>query len=249
VKSFIWNRNYLPALRHAKSTLDEGRLGKLMAIHCDFYFSKDAGPAIGNRGPNDSPIPWLERQIEAHTDGSDGGVGIDAMGELQVEGIYPLAYIKMLTGLHVERTFARATAHFHQAHADNDVDDLATVTLEMEQGVVGSLCIGRIGAASHPDIGEIKLRLVGTEGALVVSEPRPEVAIYYRDQPPLEFKNRRIADQNNHLLMEEFARVLQHGGTAVLDAVGARNIAATVAAALESSRSGQVVSVDNRLSV
>ena len=94
---------------------------------------------------------WLEAQIEAHTEGADGGVGNEPMGELKIEGIYPLAYIRMLTGVEVERVFARTTAHFHQLNADNDVEDLATVTLEMERGMLGSLCIGRIGAASHPD--------------------------------------------------------------------------------------------------
>ena len=41
-------------------------------------------------------------------------------------------------------------------------DDLASVSLQMEGGVVGTLCMGRIGNASHPDIGEIKLRLLGS---------------------------------------------------------------------------------------
>ena len=74
--------------------------------------------------PGDPPMNWLERQIEAHADGSDGGVGNEAMGELQIEGIYPLAYIRMLTGCAVQRVFARTASHFHQAHVDNNVDDL-----------------------------------------------------------------------------------------------------------------------------
>ena len=71
---------------------------------------------------------WLQRQIEAHVDGSDGGVGREPMGELKIEGIYPLGYIHALAGAPVERVFARTTAHFQQAHVDNDVEDLATVT-------------------------------------------------------------------------------------------------------------------------
>ncbi|MBT5707136.1 MAG: hypothetical protein HOI66_12530 [Verrucomicrobia bacterium] len=99
---------------------------------------------------------------------------------------------------------------------------------------------------AHPDIGEIKLHMVGTDGALVVSEARPEVSVYYRGQAPLEFKHRRVADQNNFRLMEEFAQAIEGNAKPVLDVLEARNITATVLAALESNRTGQVVSVENR---
>ena len=247
VTCLVWNRNYLPSLIQANNKIKSKEIGKLLSLHCDFYFSKDAGPPIGSSKPNDPPINWLDRQLEAHADGSDGGVGQKAMGELEVEGIYPLAYIQMLTGgAKVERVFARTKSHFHQAHHDNDVDDLATVTLEIEGGITGSLSIGRIGAASHPDIGEIKLHIIGSKGSTVISEARPEVSIYYRDQPSLEFKNRRIADDNNYLLAENFARSIDGQDSPVLDCIEARNICATVQASLESSRLGKPVDVKNR---
>ncbi|MCZ6675495.1 MAG: Gfo/Idh/MocA family oxidoreductase [Verrucomicrobia bacterium] len=246
VKCLVWNRNFLPAIIQAREAVESGKIGKLAALHCDFYFSKDAGPPVGSRKEGDPPINWLDRQLEAHLDGSDGGVGTEPMGELQVEGLYPLAYIRMLTGeARAERVFARTSAHFHQAHADNQVDDLATVTLEMEHGIIASLCIGRIGAAAHPDIGEIKLHLIGDKGAMVISEARPEVAIYYRDQPPTEFKHKRIADENNYLLAENFARSIDGEESPVLDARGARDICATVIAALQSAQCGKSVDVQN----
>ena len=244
VKFLVWNRNFLPALLECRRSLEAGSIGNLRAIHCDFYFSKDAGPRKGTRGPEDPPINWLERQIEAHADGSDGGLGVQPMGELQIEGIYPLAYIQMLMGSPVTRVFARTATHFHQANFDNNVEDLATVSLEMENGCVGSLCLGRIGAASHPDIGEIKLHLLGSEGSLVISEARPEVAIYYRGQPPAQFKHRRVADENNFLLLENFAAAIDEDGDTILDARAARDIAAVVQAALESAKSGIPVEVE-----
>lgn len=238
VKCLVWNRNFLPALVEARETLHSGAIGELRAIHCDFYFSKDAGPPKGTRGPDDPPIDWLERQLEAHADGSDGGVGELPLGELQIEGIYPLAYIQMLASAPVTRVFARTASHFHQANVDNDVDDLATVSLEMANGSVGSLCLGRIGAASHPDIGEIKLHLLGTKGSLVVNEARPEVAVYAKSQAPTEFKHRRVADENNYLLMDNFAAALDDNADTMLNAKGARDIAAVVQAALQSAKSG-----------
>jgi predicted dehydrogenase len=165
------------------------------------------------------------------------------MGELQIEGIYPLAYMHLLTGLNVKRVFARTTAHFHQLYVDNNLDDLATVTLEMENGLLGTLAIGRIGAASHPDIGEIKIHLLGTDGSLVISEARPEVGVYYRGQPEKEFRHRRVANDNDFYLMENFANAIDDDGPTVLDATASRNISAIVAAALESGRTGKPVDV------
>ncbi len=247
VRSLVWNRNFLPALLQARQAVDNGAVGDLRAIHCDFYFSKDAGPAKGSRGPDDPPIDWLQRQIEAHADGSDGGVGIAPMGELQVEGIYPLAFFHMLSGgRNVQNVFARTTAHFHQAHVDNGVDDLATVSLEMQDGLVGSICVGRIGAASHPDIGEIKLHVLGTKAALVISEARPEVSIYYRGQPATEFRSIRVADENNDLLVEDFANAIDTGMPTILDARAGRNICAIVEASIRSGNSGQLEKVSVR---
>ncbi len=243
IKFLMWNRNFLPALLHAREKIAAGAVGKLCAIHVDFYFSKDAGPPKGSRDPSDPPLNWLEHQIKAHVDGSDGGLGHDPMGELQVEGIYPLAYIRMLAGVEVTRVFGCATTHFHQLCLDNDVEDLATVTLEMEKGVLGSLCIGRIGAASHPDIGEIKIHIIGTSGALVVSEARPEIGVYYRDQSATEFRHRRLAIDNDYLLMENFVDAIDNNEDTIIDARSARNICAVVHSALDSARTGKVVEV------
>ena len=243
IKFLLWNRNYLPSVIQAKEAIASGAIGELQAIHVDFYFSKDAGPPKGTHAEDDPPINWLERQIDAHADGSDGGVGIEAMGELEIEGIYPLGYVLLLTGQNVERVFARTATHFHQANVDNHVDDLATVSLELENGIVGSLCIGRIGAASHPDIGEIKIHAIGSKGGIVISEARPEVSIHYRDQPPLEFKNERIANENDFLLMDDFARALDTGCETILNARSGRDIAATVFAAVESGKTGRPVEV------
>ena len=244
VKFLMWNRNLLPAVVEAKAAIDRGQVGVPYAFHVDFYFAKDAGPPKGSRKSDDPPMDWLETLKAAHASGADGGVGIEPMGELRIEGCYPLAYIAMLTPHKVVRVFARTAAHFHQLCEDNDVEDLATVTLEFEDGLVGSLCIGRIGAASHPDIGEIKLHVLGSKGALVVNEARPEVGIYYRNQPEDEFKNHRLlAADNDYLLADGFARAIDTDGPTILDAKKSRAITAIVTAALESGRTGLVVDV------
>ena len=243
VRFLLWNRNYLPALIETQKAVKNGAIGALQSIHVDFYFAKDSGPPKSFSKNDKPPINWEKRQIEAHTTGADGGVGVLPMGELQIEGIYPLAYIDMLAGAPVRKVFARTASHFHQVSVDNNVDDLATVTLELEGGILGSLCIGRIGAASHPEIGEIKLHLIGSKGSLVVTEARPEVGVYHRDQPPEEYKNIRIANDNNFLLPETFAKAIDTGGDTIVDARAGRDICATVDAAIESGRTGKPVEV------
>lgn len=243
VRFLMWNRNGLPAVRHARELVAAGQIGRPYAVHLDFYFAKDAGPPKGTRPTGYPPLDWQAHQIAAHVDGSDGGLGTEPMGELAIEGIYPLAYLRMLTGAEVRRVFCRSTAHFHQVHADNGVEDLASVTLELEGGLIASLAIGRIGAASHPSGGEIKLHVLGSRGGLVVNESRPEVGIYYRNQPPKEARQRRIAGENDLLLAEDFARAIDTGSPTLLDAAASLAIFATVEAALESAKSGQAVQV------
>lgn len=241
VKFLMWNRSTLPAVLHARDQIAAGEIGTPRMIHVDFYFAKDAGPPKSSRPAGAPPLEWHAHQLAAHRDGADGGLGQGPMGELAVEGIYPLAYIRCLTGAEVRRVFARSTAHFHQVNVDNGVEDLATVTLELDGGLTGSLAIGRIGAASHPSGGEIKIHVVGTAGALVISEARPEVGIYYRDQPAPEARQRRVASDYESLLADDFARAIDEDGDTLLDARASRRILATVEAALISCRTGQPV--------
>lgn len=243
VKFLMWNRNFMPAVVHAREQIAAGAIGQPLAIHVDFYFAKDAGPPKGSRSPGDPPRDWHAHQIAAHSDGSDGGLSHTPMGELAIEGIYPLGYMSLLTGARVERVFGRSAAFFHQLNADNNVEDLASLSLEMEGGLVGSLAIGRIGAASHPSGGEIKLHIVGTEGALVISEARPEVGVYYRNQPVKEHRQRRVAGDNDFLQADSLARAIDTDGESSFGIRASMDVFATVEAALESCRTGQPVKV------
>jgi predicted dehydrogenase len=243
VRFLMWNRNFLPAVLHARDLIAGGAIGTPRAVHADFYFAKDAGPVRGSRQLGYPPINWETHLIAAHVDGADGSLGREPMGELACEGIYPLGYIRLLTGANVKRCFARGTAFFHQAHADNGVEDLASVSLEMDGGLSGSIAIGRIGLASHPSGGEINLRVLGTLGALVIGESRPEVGIYYKNQPPKEPRQRRVAGENDFLLADDFARAIDEGRDTVLGVRASYAIFATVEAALEACRTGKVVEV------
>ena len=80
------------------------------------------------------------------------------------EGVYPLGYLRMITSAPVRRVFVAARPFFHQVHADNGVEDLGSMTLELEGGLIATIAFGRIGAASHPSGGQMKLHILGAEG-------------------------------------------------------------------------------------
>ena len=221
----MWSRNTFPAIRQAKAVLAAGDLGEPYAVHVDFYFAKDAGALLGSGEPEEIEVSW------------------DGLGELTLEGIYPLAYLHELLGVTARRVFARTTAHFFQRHADRGVEDLGSVTLEMANGMVGSLCIGRIGEPSHPNIGELRLHILGMKGAFVVAEPRPEVAVYARGLKPGDYRQRRVGLDYERRLLDNFVAAVDTGADTMLTARDGRAIAATVLAAIESGRIGRPVEV------
>ena len=78
----------------------------------------------------------------------------------------------------------------------------------------------------------------------MISEARPEVSIYYRDQPDTEFTSQRLlAADHDYLLSDNFVRAIETDSPSILDVRTSRNITAMVAAAIESGRSGKVVEV------
>lgn len=243
VRFLMWNRNGLPAVQHAKQQVAAGLVGRPRSVHLDFYFAKDAGPAKGTRKQDEPSCSWHDFQKAAHVDGSDGGLGKAPMGELSIEGIYPLAYLRLLTGAEVKRVYATVASAFHQIHFDHQVEDLGAVSLELDGGLTASLAIGRIGVASHPSGGEIKIHVLGDQGGLVIGESRPEVGVYYREQKATEARQRRVAAENDFILCEDFAKAIDTGGRTMLDARAAHAIFSTVEAALESARTGKAVAV------
>ncbi|MDE0504784.1 MAG: oxidoreductase, partial [Candidatus Poribacteria bacterium] len=85
--------------------------------------------------------------------------------------------------------------------------------------------------------------VLGSEGALVISEARPEISVYYRGQTATEYPHQRIADDNNFQLPDDFARAIDTDGDTMLNARAGRAICATVQAAIDSGRSGTPVAV------
>lgn len=242
-KLLMWNRNTMPAILHARELVNEGAIGEPRAIHIDFYFANDVGAPLGSRGDGEPPIDWLEALKAAHPTGRDGAIGSKPIGEFTNEGIYPLAYLHALVDAPVERVFARFGNHFQQVHADAGVEDLATVTLQLRGGAIASVRVGRIGAVGHTEQGDIKIRMVGSEGALVLAEPRPELSVTFRGQAAHTVAHARLANEYDRLLVDNFLDAIESDRDTLLNARAARHICAVVEAAGRSAGSGRVETV------
>ena len=228
VQFLLWNRNTHPSIVDARNIVRAGEIGTPQSVHIDFFFSKDAGVLIDSEEEEEIPDSWLGE------------------GELTVEGIYPLAYIRYILGIDVERVFARTSAHFFKRHAARRVEDIATVTLELESGAIGSLCIGRIGRPSHPNLGEIRIHITGTDGALVIAEPRPEIAVHARGLEVTDFRNRRTDETPDRKQVDHFVGALDGGIDTLLTAREGRHIAAIVEAAKTSAQSNLATEVSRK---
>ena len=225
VRFLLYSRNSTDSLRQARKLLDGTSIGDLRAVHVDFFFAKDAGVLKGSGQPEVVPDSWM------------------ADGELAVEGIYPLAYVRALAQANVRQVYARTTAHFFQRYVDLGIEDLGTLSLELDGGVLATVCVGRIGRPSHPNLGEIRIHVVGTDGALVMAEPRPEIAVHTRTQTSDDRRSRPIGSDSNWRMLEEFAHAIDTDGPTALEAAAGRNICATVIAARESAQRASPVPV------
>jgi hypothetical protein len=78
---------------------------------------------------------------------------------------------------------------------------------------------------------------------MVVHEARPDVGIYYRDQPAKEHRQRRVAIDNDFQLADNLAQAIDHGRETIMGIDASCEIFNTIEAALTSCRSAQPVEV------
>ena len=63
--------------------------------------------------------------------------------------------------------------YFFAEHAALDVEDYGALAIVLDDGRVASICCGRIGATSHPRMGEQRITLIGERGLFTFSDASP----------------------------------------------------------------------------
>lgn len=159
----IVNRLASPAVQRLRRWVDAGHLG--LPLHVDVeWFASGAHFATSVERPELVVDPALS-----------GG------GELLNFLLYPVDYIRYLTGLEVVEVHCEAATLFNEPHRATGVEDGAVVSLLLERGVTATVTLGRVPAA--PGLGPVSssIRLLGSHGHATSDDDLPQVRRYDTD--------------------------------------------------------------------
>ena len=130
--------------QRARAAIDQGVTGRVQALHCDMLMAKGrpgtAPPGARRERPGDGRFTFVA-----------------AKRELFDMGVYPIALVQWLSGRRVAEVYAMTGNYFFAEHAALDIEDYGALALRLDDGRVASICCGRIGATSHPRMGEQRI--------------------------------------------------------------------------------------------
>ncbi|MBI2805072.1 MAG: Gfo/Idh/MocA family oxidoreductase [Planctomycetes bacterium] len=171
VKSHMFSFISQPWAREAKRLLEAKRLGTLLAIHADTFFSKgrNGTAKLGTRRREEFP-PQRHQLIEAKR-------------EMDNCGVYPITLIRWLTGRRWRTVYCVTGNYFFQEHQKHNVEDFGIIMATMDDGLSVTIGSGRYGWTSHPAGGTNRVVLVGSAQTLVIDANRPRLEVYTDETP------------------------------------------------------------------
>lgn len=159
----VVNRLRSPAIERLRSWVDAGHLG--LPLHVDVeWFASGAHFSTSVERPELVTDPALS-----------GG------GELLNFLLYPVDYIRYLTGLEVVEVYAETATLFQEAHLETGVEDSAVVSLLLEHGVTATVTLGRVAAAPGHGPVSSSIRLLGSHGHAIADDDKPAIAVFGTD--------------------------------------------------------------------
>jgi predicted dehydrogenase len=156
----VMHRLFSPAIQRARAAIAAGYLGLVRSIDVEWLASDGlSGQAV-------------ERPEFVADPALSGG------GEMMNFLVYPVAYVRYLTGLEIDEVYAEAGTYFFEPHRRFGVEDLAILSLRLEHDVVATVTVGRVPQA--PSAGPLgsTLRLIGSHGHLTVDEQQPALEVW-----------------------------------------------------------------------
>ncbi|WP_309233248.1 Gfo/Idh/MocA family oxidoreductase [Pseudarthrobacter sp. AB1] len=154
----VINRLHSPAVQRLRRWIDAGNMG--LPLHVDVeWFASGAHFATSVERPELVVAPALS-----------GG------GEILNFLLYPVDYIRFLTGLEIVEVHCEASTLFSELHRDNAVEDTAIASLLLENGVTATVTLGRLPAA--PGLGPVSssIRILGSHGNASSDDDKPQVS-------------------------------------------------------------------------
>ncbi|WP_010534571.1 Gfo/Idh/MocA family protein [Brachybacterium squillarum] len=136
------------ALRHARSLIEQGRLGRILQVRASYLQDWLVDP--------EAPMSWRLRKETA---------GSGALGDI---GSHAIDQVQFLTGLDVTAVRGRLATLVPTRPGDDGpeqvtVDDAAWATLELDGGAIASIEASRMANGRK---NELRIEVFGTEGAL-----------------------------------------------------------------------------------
>lgn len=156
----VINRTHAPALRRLRSWVDAGHLG--LPLHLDAEF-------IASGKFFATSVERPELVVDPSLSG--GGEMLNFLG-------YCVDAISYTTGLEVVDVHALASTLFSDLHREQGVEDVAVLSLGLENGVTATVTVGRVPFAPGLGPTSSSLRVLGSHGHAIADDDRPRLERY-----------------------------------------------------------------------
>ena len=227
-RTFAWiARIGHPSLQRARDAVAAGDLGDVVNVSAHFLATYGNGEK------------WDEEERAFFDPVVNGG------GELLNFGLYPLTAILNVTGLAPTAVHCVKGEYFNRPHRELNIEDMALLNLEMESGIIASVCVGRAHVPGNLHNSDLWLEVTGTRGTLVADELEPDATLFGATPGHVERRYRTPEGAQAHFaaVIDNFVWAVQTGGEPFLGADAAEKVMHTVFAAYRSAETGEMVRV------
>jgi UDP-N-acetylglucosamine 3-dehydrogenase len=213
-----FNPRFQLPLMKVKAALESGVVGELVSVFALKYGK------LPTKIPGPADYSWLVDPAQA-----GGGGFLDI-------GIHAVDALRWLAGSEPRRIYAHVGAMLDEELA---VDDLGTLTVEFENGVVGAVSAGWANPDSYPTWLDVRFEILTTKGAFLVDSPYHDYWCFGTTRAEKLYWWRRDVDG----LVDEFARAILEDREPAISGEDARAALAIALAAYKSARTRRVISV------
>lgn len=226
----FYEMRYAPAHELARELIQSGAIGSIIGVHIQTLIDKPL--SYWQSGYSERSVnPW--RGVKAQAGG----------GVVLMNSSHLLDALFYITGLCV----TRVSAEMGTLTADVEVEDIASATLRFDNGAVGTLIAG---AHIHGAHNEEYVSIYGTQGQIRLPDPYGTDALrLYLKKQHAQFRPGEWHSISTEPVtvyrraIEEYAKALQSGGCAPIDALAARRVLSVVLAIYQSATEQKVVSI------
>jgi UDP-N-acetylglucosamine 3-dehydrogenase len=215
-----FNPRFQLPLMKVKEALESGEAGELVSIFAIKYGK------LPTKIPGPADYGWL---IDPKQAGGGGFLDI---------GIHAVDALRWLAGSEARRVYADVSTAIYEGLP---VDDIGTMTVEFENGVVGALSAGWANPDSYPTWLDVRFEILATQGAFLIESPYHDYWCYGPDRAERQYWWRRDVDG----LVDEFVKAVLEDREPAISGEDARAALAIALAAYESSTSGRVIALEH----